>query len=351
MKYDPLSRDELKSVIDGVSCTSRIPMLYHFWISPQTFKNTMDREQVENMLHHYPFDAQFIPWRGPEIFEAPPDDPEYRWVTYDKPAAYNENALDEQIAITDWNQLDGIIKAFPKPDYPGMFINPPKSDGRYRVGHWWYTLFERHWSLRGMTNALTDYYTHPVEVHRLFRALTDFYLRIIERCKDELQADAVYITDDLGTQKGPFFSSKMFDEFYAPYYREMIDRAHHLDMHFWLHTCGNVEPLLPRLIELGVDVIHPIQKYAMDEKRIMNQYGGEICFQVGFDVQKIIPFGSAEEVRQEVHHLINTFFRKDGLFMLTAGNGITEDTPVQSLQMLFEESIRYGMEKVERARA
>ena len=349
MQYNPLGSEELKSVIRGYSCASRIPILFHPWIDSQVFQNPDDRNTVKGILQQYPVDAQIIPWRGPGIFDAPLDDPEYRWVNYSKPATFKEGALDEQIAITSWDQLDGIIESFPKTDYPGMFVNLPKPDGRYRIGHWWYTLFERHWSLRGMTNALTDYYTNPNEVHRLFRSLTDFYLGVINRSKDELQADAVYTTDDLGTQKGPFFSNKMFDEFYAPYYKELIDRAHDLDMHFWLHTCGNIEPLLPKLIKLGIDVIHPIQKYAMDEDKIMKQYGGKICFWVGFDVQKIIPFGNVEEVRQEVHHLIDTYFRKDGLFMLTAGNGITEDAPIQSLKMLFEESIQYGTEKVRQA--
>ena len=78
-----------------------------------------------------------------------------------------------------------------------------------------------------MTNALMDYYTNPDEVHRLFSALTDFYLGVMRRMKAE-GADAIFVTDDLGTQTGPFFSPEIFDEFYAPYYKREIDAAHEM---------------------------------------------------------------------------------------------------------------------------
>ena len=91
-----------------------------------------------------------------------------------------------------------------------------------------------------------------------------------------------------------------FDEFFAPYYKEVIDRVHALGMHFWLHTCGNVEALLPRFIELGVDVIHPIQKYTMDEQRIARSYGGEAPLWAGVDVERSIPYGPPDAVGGEV---------------------------------------------------
>ena len=98
-------------------------------------------------------------------------------------------------------------------------------------------------------------------------------------------------------QTGPFFRQTIFDEFFAPYYRELVEHAHARGMHFWLHACGNIEPFIPKLIDLGLDVLHPIQKYTMDEREIARRYGGRICIWSGFDVQQIIPFGTPEEVR------------------------------------------------------
>ena len=340
--YPPLSREEIISVVEGRGEASRVPVLLHAWTNPDAFEDETDREAVRKLLTDYPSDAQMISWKNVNVFQAPEDDPEYRWMNRDATPEEEGAALDAKAPLADWAQLDEVLDVFPSADYPDLFPNVPEPDGRYRIAHWWYTLFERHWSLRGMTNALMDYYTNPDETHRLFDALTNFYIRMIERAKGEVGADAIYSTDDLGTQTGPFFSPEIFDEFYRPYYQRMIDRIHELGMHYWLHTCGNIELLMPRFIETGLDVIHPIQKYTMDEKKIVADYGGKISFWVGFDVQQIIPFGTPDEVRQEVRFLYDTFRRPDGRFLFTAGNGITGDTPIPSLQALFQEAFSYG---------
>lgn len=348
--YQPLSRDEMKRVIAGQGCASRVPVLLHSWTYPGAFQDAAVRDAVQALLDTYPCDAQLIPWCNINIYDAPADDPHFRWMPVDAMRTTGGGALDAQCPLADWTELDAMLADFPDPNYPDLFPHASAPDGRYRIAHWWYTYFERHWSLRGMTNALMDYYTDPDEVHRLFRALTDFYLRMIERAKVEEQADAIYSTDDLGTQTSIFFSPDIFDEFYAPYYKQLIDRAHALDMHYWLHTCGNVTALLPRFIDLGLDVIHPIQKHAMNEVDITREFGGRITVWAGFDVQQTIPYGSPDDVRREVRHLMNTYARPDGRFLLTAGNGITGDTPLESLRALFEEAYAYGAEVVRRMR-
>lgn len=186
-----------------------------------------------------------------------------------------------------------------------------------------------------------DFYLYPDEVHRLFRKLTDFYLRILERIKEEADADGIFVTDDIGTQTGPFFSLEIFRDFFKPYYKELIDKAHSLGMHFWLHSCGNIELFLEDFIEIGLDVLHPIQKHTMDYREIAEKYGDRICLLVGFDVQQTIPFGTPEEVRQEVRELIDIFSRPNGRFMLTMGNGSTLDWQLESLEALYDETEHY----------
>lgn len=96
---------------------------------------------------------------------------------------------------------------------------------------------------------------------------------------------------------------------------------------------------------MGLDVIHPIQKYAMDEAVVAREFGDRISIWAGFDVQRIIPYGTPDDVRREVRHLMDTYARPDGRFLLTAGNGITPDTPIASLRALYEEAYRYGETK------
>ena len=220
----PLTREEIISVIEGRGAARRIPTTVHFWTSAQTFS---DREQeAKDLLDKYPMDVLPIGIGLPGNFDAPEDDPEYRWVNYAAPANVGQKGLDAYCAIEDWGQLDGILENFPDPNYRGLLPYSPEDDGRYRVGCWWFCFFERHWSLRGMTNALMDYYTDPDSVHRLFRALTDFYKVAIVRAGKEVGCNGVFTSDDIGMQTGPFFSIEIFREFFKPYYKELIDTAH-----------------------------------------------------------------------------------------------------------------------------
>ncbi|MHB1456956.1 MAG: uroporphyrinogen decarboxylase family protein [Armatimonadota bacterium] len=344
MLYEPLTRDQLISVIEGKGCAERIPVMLHFWTHAGSFGDRQPR--VQEILDRYPMDFHPIGVNLPQIYEAPADAPEYRWVNYSAPVDDTIAAYDAKCAINDWSLLDGILANFPDPYYAGLLPSIPEQDGRYRLGCWWFCFFERHWSLRGMTNALMDYYTNPDEVHRLFRALTDFYLVVIERASKEGNLDGVFTSDDLGTQTGPFFSPEIFREFFKPYYKELIEKAHSLGMHFWLHCCGNVEKFIPDWIEIGLDVLHPIQKYTMDERVIAEKFGKDLTIWAGFDVQQVIPWGTPEDVRREVRFMIDTYFRRDGRLMLTAGNGVNGDCPVESLEALLDEAFTYGTAKV-----
>jgi uroporphyrinogen-III decarboxylase len=215
--------------------------------------------------------------------------------------------------------------------------------GRYTGIHWAYCLYERMWSLRGMENILCDFYENPEHVHRFMDALTDFHCAMIRKGAKELEVDSVWTTDDIGMQTGPMFSPAVFKEFFKPRYARMVKTAHDCGLHFWLHTCGDVRLFMDDLIEVGMDVIHPIQKYTMDEREIAERFGGKICVWTGMDVQQILPRGSTDDVRREVRFMIDTFDRPDGGCMVTAGNGITPDVPVENLLAFYDETYNYGM--------
>ncbi len=343
MLYQPLSKEEVVKVIEGKGNAERVPILVHFWISPDAFEQ---KEEVEVILNRYPVDVQMIALNIPSVYDAPEDDPGYRWSYKDAPEKIR--ALDSAGVIEDWDEeLQPLLQDFPSPEYPGLIPSVPESDGRYRLVYWWYFFFERFWSIRNMEEALMDFYLYPEAVHALFRKLTDFYKRMLTRAKEELNPDGIFTSDDLGTQTTTFFNPQIFDEFFMPYYKEIIDHIHSLDMHMWLHTCGNIEDLIPRFVELGVDVLHPIQKYTMDEASIAKAYGDKITIWAGFDVQRTIPFGTAEDVRKEVDFLFDTYVRPDGRFMFTLGNGATGDTPLDSLAALLDESFKKAYQVVE----
>lgn len=331
-------KEEIKQVIEGRGRLERTPMLYDMWIYPWIYEER--REAFETFMDAQIKDVDFIDVVMPDNFKAPDDDPNYKWA----PEYVSEKTnvgIDENCVAKEWDVMEDVYASFPTTEYPGLIPPNKLNHEKYIVARWIFCFFERMWSLRGMENSLTDFYEYPEEVHRLFQKLTDYYMRIMERIKEEAGADAIFVTDDIGTQNSPFFSLGIFREFFKPYYKQLIDKAHSLGMHFWLHTCGNIELYLEDFIEIGLDVIHPIQKYTMDYKHIAETYGDRICLLVGFDVQQTIPFGTPEAVRQEVRDLIDTFSREDGRFMLTMGNGSTLDWKLSSLEALYDETSTY----------
>jgi hypothetical protein len=335
MQAMPLSRNEVRSVIAGEGAASRIPCLLHFWTRPERFGPRA--AEVQAILDRHPQDAQVLLLRMPGLGQGPAEDPSYRWTPFEAPAESGPVGIDSRVAITDWNQLDEVLSGFPDARSPALVPALDAADGRYRLAGWLSCLFERHWSLRGMSDALVDFTTDPACVHRLYRALTDFYLLVIERARLELGADGILTSDDLGTQEALFFRPEMFDEFFAPYYRELIVRTHELGMQFWLHSCGNIGPLLPALLDLGLDVIHPVQRFAVDERLAAARCAGRICVWAGIDVQRILPFGTPEEVRAEVRRVVRHWQRPEGRLMLTAGNMLHEDCPSGNIAALFDE--------------
>lgn len=336
---DALTKQQLTDIIKGRDCGPRVPVLYSIWMNAAPFGGNMDayRKWIGTKV----CDVQYCCLNMPGLFEGPEEAPEYRWAFGDKKEKANVG-LDSQIVIDDWAEADAFYDSFPSAEYPGLLPQGLRKDGRYLLVNWWYTFFERHWSLRGMENALFDFFDYPEEVHRLYTRLTDYYIRLMERCREEMGADGFFLSDDLGSQKAPLVSPYIFETFLKPQYARLVKRAHEIGVHVWLHTCGNVLPFMEDFIEIGFDVIHPIQKRTMDAGEVAKKYGSRICILAGVDVQRVIPYGTEEDVRAEVRWLIDTYRREDGRFMLTMGNGATEDWKVPCLDALYDETLNYG---------
>ena len=344
--YQPLSREEVIAHIEGRG-TTRPPFAATCVFYKPEGLNKEEQKRAWELLEKYPDDIQCFSYVRPKNFGNPG---EYCWC--DVPGAdpsigrVGDVGIDEQTAI-DWDVIEQISENVPDPYMPEeMIVNPEEPDGRYRGVFWTRLCFERLWHFRGMENALCDFYLYPEQVHKLLRKLLNIYKRAIDRAKDEYQADAWMMTDDIGMQNGPFFSEEIFVEFLKPIYKELIEYLHSKGMHMWLHTCGNVEPFIPHLIEIGLDVLHPIQKHTMDEEKIMEQYGDKICIWAGMDVQRTLPFGTEEEVRQETRYMIENYYLPGkGRLILAPGNNMTvEDIPLSNIEAFMDEGRKYGMQ-------
>jgi uroporphyrinogen decarboxylase len=250
--------------------------------------------------------------------------------------------------LDDWSKLNEFIEKFPDPENdPSMeelvkHADELRKQDRYILFGWWNLFFERPWMIRGMENLLMDYVADPENVHRMHAALCDLYCGYLRCAAREIRPDGFWTSDDLGHQTQPMMSPEMFDDLILPYYKRVSYVLKESNVHFWLHSCGNNTPLLPSLIEGGVDVFHPVQKGTMDEVAVAKEFGDKICFLSGIDVQHILQEQDPPSVREEVRHLIDTFDQHGGKMCIGAGNGIVRGTPFENIEAFLDESLRYG---------
>jgi len=256
--------------------------------------------------------------------------------------------------IDDWAKLDEFVDKLPDPaldprwDELAAQAEEVRAQDIYLIVGWWGLFFETPWGLRGMQNLLMDYYEHPEQIHRLHDALCGLYCRSIGKAAEVMAPDGFWTSDDLGHQTQSMMRAAAFDALIKPYYCRVGQELASRGIHWWLHSCGNNAPLMPSLIEAGVDMFHPVQKHTMDEVETARQFGDRLGFWSGFDVQHLLVEGTPDQVRAEVRHLIDTFDRPEGGMALAAGNGIVSGTPFENIDAFLDEAVRYGAEHRQR---
>ena len=355
--WKTLKKQEIIDAIDGKNNPSKLPISFTPWFNPFVFGPWGFVRSIYARLK-YPDDIAMCGWHDFRwhINHMNPDNgstlriaitqtlglkiPPLKTRIKLKKEGKTTAAFDNDIIIKDMEQVDDYIKKIPSPKKALLLFPGPGI--RYKLSWCFSTLFECHWAFRGMENALMDFYLYPEETKRLYAAMTEYHKGIILRCKKELHCNGVFFTDDLGTQTGPFMSPEIFREFFFPYYKELCDYTHSLGMHFFLHSCGNIEILMPQLIEAGVDVIHPIQKFAMDQEEVFNKYHDQVAFFYGLDLQQIIPNGTSDEVEAEIKQKVDTFSKAKGRLLFTFGNALTPDCPIDNFVRVLKVARTYN---------
>ena len=193
--------------------------------------------------------------------------------------------------------------------------------------------------LRGMDKLLMDLALNPKLVEALVAKLLEFHLehnrRIFEAASKEI--DIFMIGDDFGSENGLLLSPLMFRRFFKPALGCLIDLAKKFNLKTMLHTCGAVRELIPDLIEIGLDVLNPIQTRAkgMDPKKLKKEFGKDICFHGSMDVQKTLPFGTPDEIKRTVNSRIKTL-GKGGGFILAPSHNLQPDIPIENIIAMYE---------------
>jgi uroporphyrinogen decarboxylase len=210
-------------------------------------------------------------------------------------------------------------------------------EGFVKLGVLWSAHFQDACAAFGMENAMMVMLTEPEMFQAVIDRITGFYLEANEIFYQaaEGRVEAVLIGNDFGSQTGLMVSPDLLREFVFPGTKKLIDQAHSYGMKVIHHSCGAVRKVIPDLVEVGADVIHPIQALAtgMEPQGLHDGFSDTVAFCGGVDAQNLLVNGSVEQVREKVKELRRIF--PTGLIISPSHEAILPDIPPENIAALF----------------
>lgn len=311
----------------------------------------------EEVMRHLDVDLRGIYYRPPRV---------------DKPKRLGDGRIINEWGVTLYKPAGGLyydivesplkeatigdLKGYewPDPSDPGRFEGlEEEAEYLYRntdyalVGPGCATgLFEQAWQLRGFEDFLADLILNPDFVHALLRHVLDIRKAMMGHYLQRVGAylDVVYIADDVAMHTGPLMSPETYRRLIKPYQEEFFQfTKERTEAKLFHHCCGNVVLLLDDFIEMGVDVMNPVQVSAreMDTKVLKERFGDRVSFWGAIDTQHILPHKSTEEVREEVRRRVIDLAPGGG-YILAPVHNVQPDVPPENLCALYEEASRVG---------
>jgi uroporphyrinogen decarboxylase len=193
----------------------------------------------------------------------------------------------------------------------------------------------------GFESWMMSLAAEPDYVNALCSKLVDVWIENLRRFAQAVgnRVQILQFNDDFGTQTAPFISVKMFRELIMPHYKRGLDWIHaNTEMKVFLHSDGAIMPLIPSIIEMGVDILNPIQTSAtgMDAETLKDQFGDQLVFWGGsLDCQKTLPFGTPEEVTREVSDHVRVFSPSGG-YVFAPVHNIQANVPAENVIAMFD---------------
>jgi uroporphyrinogen decarboxylase len=201
--------------------------------------------------------------------------------------------------------------------------------------------------IRGTGQFLTDLVLEPKKAEILLDKVNELAIAFLNECMRHVKGtiNGVYIGDDFGTQKGLLMSPEMWRKYIKPRYEKLAGVIKSYDIKYCHHSCGGIRPIISDLIDIGVDVLNPIQPLAlgMDPKELGEEFGKDLAFYGGIDEQRTLPKGSVEEVRKEVRDRIHTLGKYGG-YIVAPSHAFQPDTPLENVLAVYEEVLGYSFQ-------
>jgi uroporphyrinogen decarboxylase len=205
--------------------------------------------------------------------------------------------------------------------------------------------FYWHNHIRGLEQSCIDLVAEPELTEFMLGKISDYCAeyatRIFEACKGKIQLTE--ITDDFGSQHGLIISRAMFQKWFKPIHKRLGDLARQAGLIILHHDDGAIRDIIPDLIEIGVDILNPIQHVCpgMEMEGLKRDFGSKLCFYGGVDNQKVLPFGTVDDVRREVRDCLRALSPNGG-YILAPCHNVQPVSPMENVVAMFETAWEEG---------
>jgi len=207
--------------------------------------------------------------------------------------------------------------------HPGLFR-------RYLIG---FSLYERAWSMKGMTDLLIDMVERPEFVEELLDMIVDHNLLRIHKAM-AFDIDCIHFGDDYGMQTGLIMGINHWRRFIKPRLAKMFAPVRKAGKYVSMHSCGAVSELFDDLIEVGLNMFNPFQPEVMDVFALKKEYHGRLAFHGGMGTQKLMPLGTPDDVRDMTQRLIGA--GSDGGYVFAPSHAVPPDVPPENILAMME---------------
>ena len=219
-------------------------------------------------------------------------------------------------------------------------IDKAIQNGMGIAGGTWSCFFHIVADFFGMENYFIKMYTDPDVVQAVTEHVMAFYLEANQLLYNRLggKIDALFLGNDFGSQQDLLISPDCFERFVLPYFKQLIDQAKRAGLYVMLHSCGAIDRVIPRLIDAGIDALHPLQAKARGmNAENLSQYKNDILFVGGIDTQELLPFGTPQQVKDEVHRLKDIF--GSGWIVSPSHEALLSNVPPQNLLAMHDAAL------------
>lgn len=232
---------------------------------------------------------------------------------------------------------DSAVESYqpPDPTRPGLYEEAERVIRDYKDEYWIVavtvcTIFETAWALRGLEKMLMDLVLNPDLANRILDIPYNYHLTAAKKLVD-IGVDMIWIGDDVGAQKTMMISPALWRGIFKPRMANFISSLKQVnpEVKVAYHSDGCIYEIIPDLIEIGLDVLNPVQPASMDPVKLKKDFGDKLCFWGTIDEQYTLPFGTPEDVKTEVITRLKTIGRAGGL-IISPTHHVQLDTPMEN---------------------